>query len=144
MRRVAKAGNFNVLSTPLRELARGAVKGPNAREKLWAVRPDWKAATADLAAFNGVFVADDTLVARTGYTGEDGFEVVLPAVQVEAFWRDLAGQGVRPCGLGARDTLRLEAGMNLYGQEMDEQVEPLVSGLSWTVDRKTTSLNSSP
>lgn len=136
MQQVASAEKFDVVITPRRDLAMVAVQGPNAREKLWAVRPDWKAATQDLTPFTGAFVADDTLVARTGYTGEDGFEVVLPATQVDAFWRDLAGNGVRPCGLGARDTLRLEAGMNLYGQEMDEQVNPLISGLGWTVSLK--------
>src|SRR5690606_13816927 len=136
MQEVASAEKFNVSISPRRDLAMVAVQGPNAREKLWAVRPAWKAATQDLTPFTGAFVGDDTLVARTGYTGEDGFEVVLPAAQVEAFWRDLAQQGVRPCGLGARDTLRLEAGMNLYGQEMDEQVNPLISGLAWTVSLK--------
>src|SRR3546814_19188500 len=112
MQQVAQAENFEVRITPRRDLAMVAVQGPNAREKLWAVRPDWKAATADLAAFNGVFVADDTLVARTRYTGEDGFEVVLPAVPVEALWRDPAWPGVRPCGLGSRDPLRRAAGRN--------------------------------
>jgi aminomethyltransferase len=72
-------------------------------------------------------------VARTGYTGEDGFEVALPNDEVESFWRLLLDVGVRPCGLGARDTLRLEAGMNLYGQDMDEDVTPLECGLGWTV-----------
>ena len=76
-------------------------------------------------------------VARTGYTGEDGFEVMLPKEKVEAFWYDLNKVGVKPIGLGARDTLRLEAGMNLYGQDMDETVGPLESGLAWTVDLKS-------
>jgi aminomethyltransferase len=73
-------------------------------------------------------------VARTGYTGEDGFEVMLPADRAALLWRDLLGVDVAPCGLGARDTLRLEAGMNLYGQDMDESVTPMESGLGWTVD----------
>jgi aminomethyltransferase len=76
----------------------------------------------------------DTFIARTGYTGEDGFEVMIPAPRAPALWNALAAAGVRPCGLGARDTLRLEAGMNLYGQDMDETVGPLESGLGWTVD----------
>ena len=76
-------------------------------------------------------------IARTGYTGEDGFEIALPAAHAEALWRALAGNGVKPCGLGARDTLRLEAGMNLYGQDMSEDVTPLESGLAWTVDMKS-------
>jgi aminomethyltransferase len=77
----------------------------------------------------------DYFIARTGYTGEDGFEVILPASRAGEFWSALVAVGVRPCGLGARDTLRLEAGMNLYGQDMDERVNPLESGLAWTVDR---------
>jgi aminomethyltransferase len=73
-------------------------------------------------------------VARTGYTGEDGFEVIVPASQAVALWNALHAQGVRPAGLGARDTLRLEAGMNLYGQDMDDNISPLDAGLAWTVD----------
>lgn len=133
---IAQSEGFDVTITPRRDLAMVAVQGPNARNKLWEVRPGWEAATHALSAFTGAVVDDDVLVARTGYTGEDGFEVVLPADQAETLWRDLAGNGVRPCGLGARDTLRLEAGMNLYGQEMDEQVNPLISGLAWTVSLK--------
>lgn len=136
MQQVARDEGFEVDITPRRDLAMIAVQGPEARDRLWAARPGWRAAAEPLAPFHGVYVEDDTLVARTGYTGEDGFEVVLPATGVAAFWNDLVSQGVRPCGLGARDTLRLEAGMNLYGQEMDEQVNPLVAGLSWTVSFK--------
>jgi aminomethyltransferase len=73
-------------------------------------------------------------VARTGYTGEDGFEVMVPNKAAPFFWQALLEAGVKPCGLGARDTLRLEAGMNLYGQDMDEGVTPFDSGLAWTVD----------
>ena len=76
------------------------------------------------------------MVARTGYTGEDGFEVILPASEVVPMWEKLAAAGARPAGLGARDTLRLEAGMNLYGQDMDDAVSPLDAGLAWTVDLK--------
>ena len=78
--------------------------------------------------------ANGWLLARTGYTGEDGLEIMLPAAQAAELWDALAAHGVRPCGLGARDTLRLEAGMNLYGQDMDESVTPLECGLRWTVD----------
>ena len=73
-------------------------------------------------------------MARTGYTGEDGFEIMLPVKAAPFFWQALVEAGVKPVGLGARDTLRLEAGMNLYGQDMDETVIPLESGLAWTVD----------
>ena len=76
-------------------------------------------------------------VSRTGYTGEDGFEVMILAKSAPMFWRALVEAGGRPIGLGARDTLRLEAGMNLYGQDMDETTNPLESGLAWTVDMKT-------
>jgi aminomethyltransferase len=136
MRRVAAAGRFDVAITPRRDLAMVAVQGPEARGKAWTVRPAWQPATEGLAPFTAAWVDDDTLVGRTGYTGEDGFEIMLPAVAVEAFWRDLAAQGVRPCGLGARDTLRIEAGMNLYGQDMDDLTQPGESGLSWTVSLK--------
>jgi aminomethyltransferase len=76
---------------------------------------------------------DPYFIARTGYTGEDGWEVMLPATDGPAFWAALRQAGVVPCGLGARDTLRLEAGMNLYGNDMDENLSPLESGLTWTV-----------
>lgn len=137
MRRVAAAGQFEVTITPRRDLAMVAVQGPNARAKFWAARPAWQAATEPLTPFVAAQVDDDTLVARTGYTGEDGFEIVVPASQVVTLWNDLAAQGVRPCGLGARDTLRLEAGMNLYGQDMDELTQPNQAGLSWTVSLKS-------
>jgi aminomethyltransferase len=75
-------------------------------------------------------------ISRTGYTGEDGYEILLPDGEAGPFWNALLDAGVKPCGLGARDTLRLEAGMNLYGQDMDEDVTPLESGLAWTVAMK--------
>ena len=115
------------------DLAMVAIQGPNARQKLWQALPGSEALTHNLAPFNAV-VMGGMFIARTGYTGEDGFEVMLPAKAVEFFWVNLANAGVKPIGLGARDTLRLEAGMNLYGQDMDESVNPLESGLAWTVD----------
>jgi aminomethyltransferase len=115
------------------DLAMIAVQGPNARARVWQAFPDSEAASAHLKPFFGV-VHGDLFIARTGYTGEDGCEIMLPATQAEAAWNALAAVGVRPCGLGARDTLRLEAGMNLYGQDMDERVSPLAAGLAWTVD----------
>jgi len=136
MRRVARAENFDVTIEPRRDLAMVAVQGPDARQALWAARPAWRGATESLAPFVGVQVDADTLVARTGYTGEDGFEIMLPAAGVEALWQDLLSQGARPCGLGARDTLRLEAGMNLYGQDMDDLAYPQESGLGWTLSLK--------
>ncbi len=115
------------------ELAIIAVQGPNAKAKLWAAMPGSQKLTENLAPFSAVVVGS-MFIARTGYTGEDGFEVVLPAIAAPYFWNSLIAKGVEPCGLGARDTLRLEAGMNLYGQDMDESVNPLESGLAWTVD----------
>ena len=119
--------------TPRRDLAMIAVQGPQARERVWAALPAARVASESLKPFNAVQVGDYFL-ARTGYTGEDGFEITLPAPRAADFWHALEAGGVKACGLGARDTLRLEAGMNLYGQDMDEAVNPLESGLAWTVD----------
>ena len=118
------------------ELSIIAIQGPNAREKLCAAMPGSQQLTEKLAPFSAVVVGT-MFIARTGYTGEDGFEVMLPSIAAPYFWNSLADKGVEPCGLGARDTLRLEAGMNLYGQDMDESVNPLESGLAWTVDLKS-------
>jgi len=118
---------------PRRDHAMIAVQGPRARERVWQALPGTRAATEALRSFQGVQLGE-LMLARTGYTGEDGFEVMLPAHRAEALWRQLIGCGVKPCGLGARDTLRLEAGMNLWGQDMDEGVSPLDAGLAWTVD----------
>jgi len=115
-----------------RDLAMIAVQGPRARAKTWQALPELKNASERLGAFFGA-QAGDAFVARTGYTGEDGFELLVPAPRAVATWNSLAGALVHPCGLGARDTLRLEAGMNLYGQDMDESVTPLESGLAWSV-----------
>ena len=118
------------------ELSIIAIQGPHAREKLWESMPGSQKLTENLASFSAVVVGT-MFIARTGYTGEDGFEVMLPTVAAPYFWNSLVENGVEPCGLGARDTLRLEAGMNLYGQDMDESVNPLESGLAWTVDLKS-------
>ncbi len=112
-----------------------AVQGPNARAKVWQVLPQAKAATEGLKAFFAAEV-DQYFIASTGYTGEDGYEIMLPASEAKNIWNELLKAGVAPCGLGARDTLRLEAGMNLYGQDMDETVSPLDAGLAWTVAMK--------
>jgi aminomethyltransferase len=119
--------------TPRRDLAMVAVQGPNAAEKLWAAMPGTRDLAASMRPFHAVVVGE-MFVARTGYTGEDGFEIMVPNKAAPFFWQALLDAGVKPCGLGARDTLRLEAGMNLYGQDMDEGVTPLDSGLAWTVD----------
>ena len=128
-----QAAAFGVQVRERRDLAMVAVQGPNARDKTLAVLDEQaRAAVQDLGVFSGV-PAGEWFVARTGYTGEDGFEVVLPADRAPAFWEALAQAGVKPIGLGARDTLRLEAGMNLYGSDMTEDTSPLESGLGWTV-----------
>jgi len=119
--------------TPRRDLAMLAIQGPNAATKLWAAMPGTRELAEAMKPFHAVVVGE-MFVARTGYTGEDGFEVMVPNKAAPFFWQALLEAGVKPCGLGARDTLRLEAGMNLYGQDMDEGVTPFDSGLAWTVD----------
>jgi aminomethyltransferase len=131
-----KASSGATLSIkPRRDLAIVAVQGPKARESFWAAYPATRQATESLGPFSAAHVGA-WMIARTGYTGEDGFEVILPATEVVAFWEKLVAAGARPAGLGARDTLRLEAGMNLYGQDMDDATSPLDAGLAWTVDLK--------
>lgn len=129
----AQASAFEVSVIERTELAMVAVQGPQAKAAVQSIMaaPD-AAMIAALGRFAAVDV-DGLFVARTGYTGEDGYEVVVPAERVVDFWNALIGAGVRPCGLGARDTLRLEAGLNLYGQDMDEDITPLEANLAWTV-----------
>jgi aminomethyltransferase len=110
-----------------------AVQGPAARELAAPLLPHGAGdAALALTSFTSL-LQDDLFVARTGYTGEDGFEVVLPIPAGLALWKGLAAAGAVPCGLGARDTLRLEAALNLYGQDMDAGTSPLTSALAWTV-----------
>lgn len=125
---------YDVQVTERTDMAMLAVQGPNAREEVITLLGDATAVLA-LKPFNSV-VHKDWFIARTGYTGEDGFEIMLPADHAVSFWKRLLASGVTPCGLGARDTLRLEAGMNLYGQDMDESTTPLESGLGWTIAMK--------
>ena len=135
----ARLAGFAAQLVVRRDLAMVAVQGPQARERFWAAFPVARAQSVMLGAFEAAewTAGNDTwLIARTGYTGEDGFELTLPAADASAAWQALRDAGVRPCGLGARDTLRLEAGMNLYGQDMDETVSPYEAGLKWTVDLK--------
>jgi aminomethyltransferase len=132
----AKAYGVEVKERP--DFAMIAVQGPNARAKVIGLlhevdRPRieklgrFAAAAAQGPHGMGLFIA------RTGYTGEDGFEIIVPQEHAVALWQALAAAGVRPAGLGARDTLRLEAGMNLYGQDMDESVSPWEANLGWTI-----------
>jgi aminomethyltransferase len=116
-----------------RDLAMIAVQGPKARDKAAPVLP---AALREPALALKPFTAisrEGLFVARTGYTGEDGFEIILPPADAPAYWKRFEQAGIKPCGLGARDTLRLEAAMNLYGSDMDETTTPLESGLGWTI-----------
>lgn len=128
-----QGAGFDVEIKERDELAMVAVQGPNAIEKTLSVLP--AVIRNDLAALKRFFAFEykDWFIARTGYTGEDGFEVILPKTAAESFWQALSDVGVKPIGLGARDTLRLEAGMNLYGSDMDETTTPLESGLAWTL-----------
>jgi glycine cleavage system T protein (aminomethyltransferase) len=128
-----RAQAFDVRVNERTELAMIAVQGPEAR-RLAApvVDPLWREQALALKPFSALY-AGESFVARTGYTGEDGWEIVMPADQATTFWQRLLDAGVAPCGLGARDTLRLEAAMNLYGNDMDETTSPLESGLEWTI-----------
>jgi len=133
-----RAKAFDVSVTERPDFAMIAVQGPNARDKTLGLLSDaGRAVAAKLGKFAAAEVdgpdATKFFVARTGYTGEDGFEIMLPESQAVAFWNRLLDAGVKPAGLGARDTLRLEAGMNLYGQDMDDDVSPYEAALAWTV-----------
>ena len=136
MRRIAEGYQCEVVERP--ELAILAIQGPSAIEKVKSVvgkdvvGKDKVALIEDLNVFQGGW-CDGWFIARTGYTGEKGVEIILPEDEAVAFWEGLLGAGVRPIGLGARDTLRLEAGMNLYGNDMDETVTPLESNMANTV-----------
>ncbi|MGH8146738.1 MAG: glycine cleavage system aminomethyltransferase GcvT [Rhodanobacteraceae bacterium] len=133
-----QAQAFDVKVTERAELAMIAVQGPHARAKVLGLLD---AGDRERTEKLGKFVATETrgpdgmplFVARTGYTGEDGFEIIVPDQFAVQLWNALAAAGVQPAGLGARDTLRLEAGMNLYGQDMTESVTPWEAGLAWTV-----------
>lgn len=128
-----QAEPFSVSVSEREDLAMIAVQGPEARTRAAALLPEEAREPAvALKPFTGAQLAE-YFVARTGYTGEDGWEILVPADRAADFWQSLADSGVTPCGLGARDTLRLEAGMNLYGTDMDEGVSPLEAGLGWTV-----------
>jgi len=124
---------FDATLTERDDLSMIAVQGSTARERVLGMLPE---SHTEVASKLGVFYGDylgDWFIARTGYTGEDGFEIMIPHAQAPEAWDALLAAGVKPIGLGARDTLRLEAGMNLYGTDMDETTSPLISGLGWTI-----------
>ncbi|RLA22518.1 MAG: glycine cleavage system aminomethyltransferase GcvT [Gammaproteobacteria bacterium] len=129
----AQADGYSVAVVERAELAMVAVQGPEARDIAAAIIEDeWRDAALALKPFYAL-EAGDKFIARTGYTGEDGWEIVMPAAEAAGFWQQCIDAGIQPCGLGARDTLRLEAGMNLYGTDMDATVSPLEAGLGWTI-----------
>lgn len=133
-----QAKAFDVVVRERPEFGMVAVQGPTARERvIGLLREEDRVPVSKLLRFSArqAQTADgvEVFVARTGYTGEDGFEVIVPEARTVAFWNALLDAGVKPAGLGARDTLRLEAGMNLYGQDMDDTISPFEAALAWTV-----------
>ena len=128
-----QAGEFDVSVTERTEFAMVALQGPQAEEKIAVLlSADQFTQVQQMKPFFGV-QHGDVFVATTGYTGEKGYEIIVPNELIVSVWDKLLAHGVKPCGLGARDTLRLEAGMNLYGQDMDEQVSPLAANMAWSV-----------
>lgn len=134
------AKDFDVKLNERLDLAMIAVQGPNAISKLIQVKPDWQETVAGLKPFVGADLSDiegdNWFVAKTGYTGEDGVEVIMPNDAAPEFFELLKKNGVKPAGLGARDTLRMEAGMNLYGHDMDDNVSPYECNMGWTLALK--------
>lgn len=134
---------FNVTFTEKPNQALIAIQGPNAITTVQSALPETNELLMSLKRFQGQYLESDIknsidslFIGRTGYTGEDGIEIILPDAQAPDIWQNLIKANIQPCGLGARDTLRLEAGMSLYGNDLDEQHTPLESGLSWTVSLK--------
>ncbi|QCR35105.1 glycine cleavage system aminomethyltransferase GcvT [Nissabacter sp. SGAir0207] len=124
---------YGITLTERDDLALIAVQGPQAQERAATLlSAEQRQAVAGMKPFFSV-QAGDLFIATTGYTGEAGYEIALPNAQAAEFWQRLLAAGIKPAGLGARDTLRLEAGMNLYGQEMDEGVSPLAANMGWTI-----------
>ncbi len=128
-----QTSGFAVTLNERTELAMLAIQGPHARSKTAALLSSARATLINnLKPFQGL-PDGEWFIARTGYTGEDGLEIMLPAGEAAAFLSELVGAGIAPIGLGARDTLRLEAGMNLYGQDMSEAITPLSANMAWTL-----------
>jgi aminomethyltransferase len=129
----SQAEPYGLTIVERRELAMIAVQGPEARAKVHAQLRGGDVARLEALTRFSAAALGELFIARTGYTGEDGYEIVLPATSAAGWWQRMLDAGVKPCGLGARDTLRLEAGMNLYGQDMDETTTPFEAALAWTV-----------
>ncbi|WP_349735724.1 glycine cleavage system aminomethyltransferase GcvT [Pseudomonas jessenii] len=129
----AHLDGFDVQLRERTELAMLAIQGPHARQKIAELVSQSRGNLIQLLKpFEGLSDGD-WFIARTGYTGEDGLEIILPADQAPGFFNDLVGAGISPIGLGARDTLRVEAGMNLYGQDIQQDISPLASNMAWTI-----------
>jgi len=131
--KLIKEKNFEVKLTDRKDLAMIAVQGPEAMDVTKNIFPTSAEQIAQLKPFK-FYHENDWLMARTGYTGENGVEITAPIKEIVDLWKKFIGAGVQPCGLGARDTLRLEAGLNLYGHDMTEETSPLISNLGWTID----------
>ncbi|WP_199609115.1 glycine cleavage system aminomethyltransferase GcvT [Flocculibacter collagenilyticus] len=128
-----QSADFDVVISERSDFGMIAVQGPNAKAKVAKVlTEEQQQAVAEMKPFFGVQTGD-LFIATTGYTGEDGYEIIIPEADTANFWQKLLDAGVAPAGLGARDTLRLEAGMNLYGLDMDETVSPLAANMGWTI-----------
>ncbi|RMO87975.1 Aminomethyltransferase [Pseudomonas syringae pv. maculicola] len=129
----SQLGDFDVQLLARSEMAMLAIQGPQARNRIAQLVSSARAELIrQLKPFEGLDDGD-WFIARTGYTGEDGLEIMLPADEAQRFFNELVGAGISPIGLGARDTLRLEAGMNLYGQDIGEHVSPLASNMAWSI-----------
>ncbi|MDF9775794.1 glycine cleavage system aminomethyltransferase GcvT [Pseudomonas baetica] len=129
----AHLDGFDVQLRERSELAMLAIQGPHARQKIAELVTQSRGNLIQLLKpFEGLSDGD-WFIARTGYTGEDGLEIILPADQAPGFFNDLVGAGISPIGLGARDTLRVEAGMNLYGQDIQQDISPLASNMAWSI-----------
>lgn len=135
-----RAKNFQVNITERKDLSIIAVQGPRAIDLVKQIKPEWHDKLSALKPFQAALI-DEWLLARTGYTGEDGLEIMCPNEAAPEFWDQLVTAGVKPAGLGARDTLRLEAGLNLYGHDMDDAIHPYECGLAWTIDLNDTERN---
>ena len=129
----SKSLNFKVEMTERDDLSMIAVQGPRSLDVLSSCPAPIVRALESKKRQQGVY-GNNMFATKTGYTGEIGFEVILPHEQAVNLWQNAIDAGAVPVGLGARDTLRLEAGMNLYGFEMDESITPFECNMSWTVD----------
>lgn len=128
------------------ETAMIAVQGPRAVGILQSLsdRADDLAAAPAFGVVEGRLADLPCFAARSGYTGEDGFEIICPSEDAEAIWEALLAAGVTPCGLGARDVLRVEAGLPLYGHELGEDMSPIAAGLRWVIAKNKEFVGSEP